>query len=518
MSRIRALAKESLVYGVSTIVGRFLSFLLVPFYTHVFSTGDFGIQNIVFAVIAFLNILYQFGFDSAYLRLAADMDEPGRRRLFASAFWSQAAGSLAISLALCGLARPLARMFLIPPESAKLFYYAAGIMTLDTLAVVPFAHLRLDHRALRFASLRVGAVILTIAGNLLLVLRMRLGLEGLFLANLAVSGITLALLTPMLFARAGSPPSARTVKALLAFGLPLVPSGLYGIINEMAGRVFMRRIHQGDIDRLYPGQGYDVLQLSGIFAFAWKLGVFGLLLVQMYRLAWQPFFQQRSRDADAPELFGRILRYFLMFIGYCSVTLMAVLDKLVALPLAGHRRLFSPEFWPGLEIVPGVLLSYALQAWIVHFTLGLYLAKQTRHMIWINGAGAAVTVIGNWFLIPILGLWGATLSAVACYLVIAVIITRKSQALFPIAIGWKRMLPLLLWMAAGWGFGTLVQRSPASFGWGARLLPLLAFWLLPFALGLLRPSEFRSALPSFRGRRAVPADAGVPGDRPGDEA
>lgn len=502
MSRIRALAKESLVYGVSSIVSRFLSFLLVPFYTHVFTPSDFGIQSIIFTIIPFLNILYQFGFDSAYLRLAGDSDEAGRRRLFASAFWSQAAGSLGFSLLFAALAHPLAKAFLIPAQNERLFHYAAAILVLDTLTVVPFAHLRLRHQATRFAAMRLGNVLLTIAGNLFFILKLHMGLEGLFLANVLASAATAAVFVPLLLSEARGIPARQAVRSLLAFGLPLVPSGLYGNINEMAGRLFMRHIRQADIDRLYPGQGFDVLKLSGIFAFAWKLGVFGLLLVQMYRMAWQPFFQQRHKDPDAPELFGRVLRYFLIFIGYGSVTLMAVLDKLVALPIGGHKPVITPAYWAGLGIVPGVLLSYALQAWVVHFTLGLYLAKQTKHLMWINGAGAVVTLAGNWFLIPRLGLWGATLSAVACYLVIAVMITRRSQALYPIDIGWKRMLPLLAWLAAGWAFGIWVQGDPSARGWGARLGLLVTFWVLPFAIGLLKPSEFRSSLPAFRGSRS----------------
>jgi O-antigen/teichoic acid export membrane protein len=520
MSRIRALAKESLIYGVSSIVSRFLNFLLVPFYTHVYAPADFGIQSIIFTIIPFLTILYQFGFDSAYLRMAQDADEAGRRRLFASAFWCQAAGSLGFSVLFVALAPPLARAFLIPPADVKLFHYAAGILVLDTLTVVPFAHLRLRHRAARFAMLRLGSVLLTIAGNLFFILKLRMGLEGQFLANLIASAGTAAAFAPMFYREARGIPARAAIGSMLAFGLPLVPSGLYGTINEMAGRLFMRHIHQADIDRLYPGQGYDVLKLSGIFAFAWKLGVFGQLLVQMYRLAWQPFFQQRQKDADAPELFGRILRYFLIFIGYSSVSLMACLDKLVAFPIGGHKPIITPAFWPGLQIVPGVLLSYALQAWVVHFTLGLYLAKQTRQLMWINGAGAVVTLFGNWFLIPILGLWGATLSAVACYLVIAVMITLKSQALYPIPIHWNRMLPLLAWLAAGWTFGTWVQASPGAIGWGPRAGILMVFWALPFALGLLRPSEFRALAPALRlGRRGPPmargtGSGGAPGPRP----
>jgi O-antigen/teichoic acid export membrane protein len=117
-----------------------------------------------------------------------------------------------------------------------------------------------------------------------------------------------------------------------------------------------------------------------------------------------------------------------------------------------------------------------------------------------------VTVAGNIVLIPFFGLWGAAWSAVICYLVIAILITRKSQALFPIAIRWPRLVPVLAWLAAGWAFGAMVQMGPGDYGWGMRLGALAAFWILPFALGMLRMSELRNLLPAFARKRpsAVP--------------
>jgi O-antigen/teichoic acid export membrane protein len=500
MSRIRALAKESLVYGVSSIVSRFLNFLLVPFYTHVLTTSDFGVQNIVFALVAFLNILYQFGFDSAYLRLAHDEDEAGAKRLFSTAFWSQAMGATAFSLLMLALSGPLAGAFAIPDAQRNLFRYAAGILLLDTLKVVPMAHLRLRHSAVRFALINMGNVAVNIAANLLFVLQWQKGLEGVFWANLAASGVTVILVLPVLWANVRPAFQAPLFRQLLRFGLPLVPAGLYGAVNEMAGRLFLRLLSQADIDRLYPGRGYDMLQLAGIFSAAWKLGIFGLLLVQMYRMAWQPFFQQRQKDSDAADLFGRILRYLCHFVGYASVTLMIFLDKLVAFPIMG-RPLIKETYWVGLEIVPGVLLAYAFQAWVVHFTLGLYIAKQTKYLIWTNGAGALVTVAGNLALIPILGLWGATLSAILCFLVIAILTTRKSQQLFPITLSWKAMAPILIWLACGWGAGTAVQMHPGSWTWGLRAGALLAFWVLPFAIGTLPAKELLGMLSVLRGRK-----------------
>jgi O-antigen/teichoic acid export membrane protein len=152
---------------------------------------------------------------------------------------------------------------------------------------------------------RLVNVIVIIAGDLVFVLWLRQGLEGIFIANIIASASTLLLLSPVFVANLRVAWDSARVRALLAFGLPFVPAGLYGIVNEMAGRLFLSRLSQEDVERLHPGAGWDVLHLTGVFSAAWKLGVFGLLLVQMYRLAWQPFFLRHHRDADAPALFGR---------------------------------------------------------------------------------------------------------------------------------------------------------------------------------------------------------------------
>ena len=470
MSRLRALAKESLAYGVSSLLSRFLNFLLVPFYTHVLTPGEFGVSNIVFALVAFLNIVYQAGFDAAYIRLAHDADRegpPARRRLFSTALWSQAG----ISLACTG--------------------YAAVILALDALSVVPMAHLRHERKALRFAFIRLGNVAVNIAGNLVFVLWLERGLEGIFLSNVIASAFTLLALTSVYVANLRPAWDTARLRTLLAFGLPFIPAGLYGIVNEMAGRLFLSRLAPGDIARLYPGTGWDSLHLTGVFSAAWKLGIFGLLLVQMYRLAWQPFFLRHHEDPDAPALFGRVLRALLLFVGACGLGLTMFLDKLVAFPVFGGP-LIAPAFWPGLPVVPGILLAYALQAWVVHFTLGVYIAKRTRALIWINGAGAAVTVAASLLLIPRFGLWGAVGAAVACYAVMAVLMTRVSQSLYRIELAWRRLVPLIAWLFLVFAAGGWVQAHPET-GLGPRLLLLSAGLALPFLIGAVGKDE-RAAL------------------------
>jgi O-antigen/teichoic acid export membrane protein len=487
-SRFRALAKDSLAYGVSSLFSRFLNFLLVPFYTHVLTPAEFGVSNIVFALVAFLNVVYQAGFDSAYLRLAHDAPSGNtRHRLFSTALWSQAGISLVFTGPFLLAAPWLGTVFNVPVQYGRLFGLAAFILALDALSVVPMAHLRYEGKALHFAFIRMGNVVVNIAGNLVFVLWLHRGLEGIFLANVLASAFTLILLLPVFLKNLRAAYDANWLRTLLGFGLPFIPAGLYGIVNEMAGRLFLSHLKPSDIARLYPGTGWDVLDLTGIFSASWKLGIFGLLLVQMYRMAWQPFFLKHYKDPDAPVLFGRVLRALLLGIGSAGLALTLFLDKIVSFRFFG-KSLIAPAFWPGLPIVPGILLAYALQAWFVHFTLGVYIAKRTRTLIWINGAGALVTVGASLAFIPRYGLWGAVWAAVACYAVMAVLMTRSSQKLFPIEVDRARFLPLLGWFGLTVAAGLWVQAHTGT-SWAVRLALLAAGLGLPFVIGAVDRDE-----------------------------
>ena len=503
MSRLRSLVKDSLAYGVSSLLSRFLNFLLVPFYTHVLTPGEFGVSNIVFALVAFLNILYQAGFDASYLRLAHDAEREGEasgRTLFSTALWSQAGVSLALTGPFLLIAPWLGKIFNVPADYGRLFTLAAVILALDALSVVPMAHLRYKRKALHFAFIRLGSVVVNITGNLVLVLGMNRGLEGIFLANVIASACTLAFLAPVYAANVRLAFAGARLKALIAFGLPFIPAGLYGIINEMAGRLFLSRLSGDDVARLYPGTGWGTLHLTGVFSAAWKLGIFGLLLVQMYRLAWQPFFLRHHTDADAPALFGRVLRALLLFVGLAGLTLSLFLDKLVSAPIFG-TPLIAPAYWAGLPIVPGILLAYALQAWFVHFTLGVYVAKKSGSLIWINGVGAAITVTFSLWLVPRYGLWGAVWAAVACYAVMAVLMTRTSQALYRIDLDWPRLLPLFVWLLLAFAAGSWVQAHPET-GYAARFVLLGAGLAFPFLSGAVTKREWEIAKALVRRQRA----------------
>jgi O-antigen/teichoic acid export membrane protein len=490
MSRIRALARESLIYGLSSLVSRFLNFLLVPFYTHVLTPSDFGVANILFALLAFFNVLYQAGFDSAYLRLAHDRDEPRRRRLYTTAFLGQVGMVTLLTFPFLASAPWLGEWFVIPENYRPLFRLAAGILIFDTLMVVPMAHFRLRHRALVFAGIRMLAVALNIGGNLFFVWHKNMGLEGVFLANLIASGCAFLAVTPSLLTEWKKGWDSGAWGELLRYGLPLIPAGLYGIVNEMAGRLFLGRLSPADVERLYPGRGFDALHITGLFSAAWKLGVFGLLLVQMYRMAWQPFFLQHRNSEDAPQLFAKILRLWMAGVLGAGFVLSLFLDALVAQPIGG-KTLIEARYWEGLSLVPIILLAYVCQAWFTHFTLGVHISKQTRILIWVNGGGALVTVLVNGLLVQRLGLWAGVWAALACYATMAAVMTWKSQKLFPLPLPWFRLSALIVWAGIAFGLGWRVQSGPEAFDWALRL-GVAALGLILLGLCAASPREWKT--------------------------
>lgn len=508
MSRLKQLARESVLYGLSSIGARFLNFILVPFYTHVFTPEELGISTMLFLIMSFGNIVYQAGFDSAYLRLAHDAAEEERRRLFASAFKSQALLCLLFSALLYLLHPFLGRALEMPAPSRRLLAFLPLILTLDALSTVAFAHLRFAHEALRFALIRIASVVINVAANFIFLLGFDLGLAGVLGANVLASLGTLVLVSPLLLRNIGAAFEMPKARALLALGLPLMPAGLYGIFNEMAGRLFLVKLLDAeDLRRLYPGKDYTLYALQGIFSNAWKLGIFGLLLVQMYRMAWQPFFLQRRNDPDAPALFGRTLRYLLLFIGYTCIPLSLFIDRLVAFPLPGGRMLLDPRFHDGLGMVPLVLLAYAVQAVFIHFTLGPYIRKQNHQLLWCNGLGAVVTTVLSLVLIPPLGHYGAAFAALGCNASMALFMGWKSQGLFPIELPLRRFLPLGVWLVGGFAAALAFQAGPLAEGGRAalplaRIFCLVVFLVLPFLLGAVDRKEAKSlfALVRKRGR------------------
>lgn len=432
MKKLRELLSDTLVYGISSVLARFINYLLVPLHTAVFDTSQYGIISLVFVGIAFLNIIFTFGMESAYLRYAKDRDQA--KNVFKTL--QLGLGILSSGLVLILIFAAPALMPLMNLESTgseNLYWMMLGILWFDTMALVPFAELRLVRKQWLFAALRTGHVLINVALNFYLILALNWGIEAVFFANLVASG-TIALVnwiaTANMFGGSWDTPVLRKA---LRFGLPFIPAGLGYVINEMLDRFFLGNyMSQSTVTELY-GADLTPDDIVGIYSACYKLSVFMLLLVQMFRMAWQPFFLRHADAAGSKKLYRDVFRYFNGVAGIFFLVVALFVEEIVQIKIPVlDAYLVDEEFWLGLHIVPLLLIAYWFQGWYMNFSAGIFIKEKTKILPIITLIGAGVTITANLALIPYYGMMGAATATLISYSLMALLLYYKSVQVYSV--------------------------------------------------------------------------------------
>jgi O-antigen/teichoic acid export membrane protein len=475
-SRIRQLASETAVYGVASILSRLINFALVPFYTNVLPVDHYGVVILVYTALVFLQIVYTYGMESAYLRFASGEEgRPRMRAAFSSAVWSLVISALIFSGIISVFKTETAWVIGIGEQWVDLMYFAAAILSLDALAVVPMAELRLSNRPWRFAFARILHVVINVGLNLYLILGLGMGVRAIFWANLLASGAVLLYLSPEI-ARFMKVRLDRPLwKQMISFGLPFVPSGLAYALSERVSLFFLGRMTPGQVIRLYGdeidegmmssasaagGQAEAALgqYVVSVYGTAYKLAIFMMLVSQMFRYAWQPFFLNRAGDPDARELFARVFSLFTAVAGFVVLSVSFFSLELVSIPLAGGRHLIPEAYWIGLHIVPLALVAYVFQGWYYNFSAGIYLEKQTRYFVHATLAGGAVSVGLTSLLVPVMGMMGAALATTGAFATMAATLFFFARRAYAVPYRWGQVglivgvaaALLVVWLVLPW--------------------------------------------------------------------
>lgn len=508
--RIRKLASETAVYGVSSVFGRLINFLLFPFYSNVFAPDVYEPVIAVYAAFIFLNVVYQYGMEAAYLKYAADAETPAQKTAtFSTAVWSLFFTGAVFSTAMYLFRQPLGGLLGLEGSGIALLTFAAGILMMDTLMVVPYAELRLQNSPWRFAIVRTVGIIVNVVLNLVFILKLGMGVEAIFLANLLASGTSLVLLSPVFVGRLRFEFSRPAMRDLLRFGLPFLPGGLGYALSERLNIFFLEHLPADKILELY-GSHPAVQQLAeqaaadgesvyadfivGVYGGMIKLAIILALVVQMFRYAWQPFFLQHANDEDSPALFARIFTFLtsaLLFV-YLSVAFLA--EELVSVPLPGGRFLIAPSYWLGLTIIPVALLGYVFQGWYYHFSAGAYIKKKTTYFVACTLVGSALALTINIVMVPQYGMLAAAWATTTSYAVMAVLLLLLIRREYAVPYEWTRifsivLLALVLYVA--W------SQLPGLQIWWKEILILIVYALLSSAISGVWKRRFSSSGPAF---------------------
>ena len=426
---LEKLAKQTAIYGISTILGRFLSYLLTPFYTRIFGVEAYGIITDVYALIPFALVTLTLGMESGYFRFAAKAEAQGgdvagqKRRLFAT-MWGitslAAVAFFAIVALFCNQASELmGEAYVTHPEYVVL---VAAIVMADVVGCIPFSRLREQGRALTFVALKLAniilQVVLAVAFWAVGLFDTPLGVGWAFVANLIASVVT----TLAVVAVNRTLPRIQwaMLAVLFAYSLPLLISGIAGTANEFIDRQLLKY--------LVPSGAMAQL---GIYGAITKIAVVMTLFTQMYRLAAEPFFLSNFRKEEFKEMNAAALKYYMLA------------SMLIFLGIALFRDLFAlivgGDFREGVFILPVVLGANILSGVWLNLSFWYKREEKTRYALWVTFAGLVASVAGGLVLIPRAGYYGAAWSRFIAEAVMVAVSITLNRIHYPTPYDFRRI-------------------------------------------------------------------------------
>jgi O-antigen/teichoic acid export membrane protein len=440
MSQLKKLAGETAIYGVSSILGRMLNYLLVPIYTAYFASGQYGIVTELYAYVAFFNVLYTYGLETTYFRYASQSKEK-EPEIFNNAVSAIFFTSIIFSSLLIVFSSNIVEALGYPGQSHYVTWFAI-ILAIDAIVAIPFAKLRLDKKPVKFAIAKLSNIFINIFLNLFFIVfstevyegnfladlrplvasyyRPEWGVDYIFLANLVASAAMVFILWKEL-SIVRFKLNKETLKPMLKYSYPLLFMGIAGVTNEMFSRPMIKHLLPDDF---YPQ--FNSQQAMGIFGACYKLSIFMNLTIQAFRYSAEPFFFSQSKEKNSPETFSTIMHWFIII---CSLIFFAVS---INLEWIGGIFLRRPEYLFGLPIVPILLLAYLFLGVYYNLTIWFKLTDRTYFGTWLSFGGAILTIILSIILIPTMGLIGAALVTLISYVLMTIACYFIGQKHYPI--------------------------------------------------------------------------------------
>lgn len=428
MSDIKKLAGQTAIYGLPTILGRFLNYLLVPVYTYSLTADKYGVVSELYAYISFLMIILTYGMETAYFRFCQKQDDK-------SVVFNTSLFSLFCTTSLF----VLLTFFNIESISSAMQYennqnyikWFLIIVALDAFRAIPYAKLRQENKAARFALIKSIDIFSNIGFNLFFffVLKPDNLVECIFISNFLASAISVVMLLPE-YSKFRFKISFSLLKQMLVYGLPVMIGGLAGMVNETFDRIALKKL------LTCPENTADcntyAMQQIGIYGACYKISIVMSLFIQAFKFAAEPFFFSKMKSQDAKQTYSSVMIVFTIFLLTIFLGVIAYMDL--------FQYFVSEEYRVGLNVVPILLLA--------NFCLGIYynlsiwykVSDKTIYGAYISGIGAAITLVLNFILVPRFGYLGAAYTTLICYASIMIICWVIGQKFYPVKYPIKRFL------------------------------------------------------------------------------
>jgi O-antigen/teichoic acid export membrane protein len=483
-SQLLSLGRDSIIYGLSIAVNNFVGLLLIPVYTRYLTPGDYGVMEVVNTTGSVLGLIIGMGLTTALLRSYFSCEnEEGKRAAVSTVLVFLTVTSVLLVLALQIVAGPLSSLIFHSSEYTTYFRVVSLSIFFNTGIGIALTVLRAKSQPTKYAMASIAQFILSVILNLVFVAVLHRGVMGVLYAGLGTAVCIYALLMTNLVRQVWVRPSGQQLKTMLAFGLPLIPAQLGGLMLVMADRYILQMLSTTD--------------QVGLYSLGYKFGmVIQGLLVSPIQLAWLPFLFETARRTNARETYRQVFTYFLLIVLFVAL-LISTLAKEVLMVVA------TPAFQDAYKVIPLVALSYVLYGCYFQLATGIYVEGKTKHMAMLIGGAAVLNVVLNFALIPEYGIMGSAVATLIGYALLPLGAYLISQRYYRVDYEWSRVIKIclavmIIYMVSifvGRSYSTIeahMSATPAHVIVGVlKLLLILTYPVLLYALRFFRPEEIR---------------------------
>lgn len=454
MSAIKKFAGQTAIYGLSTVISRLLNFILTPIYVGLYPAKVYGIFTVMFSWASMLNAILAFGMETTFFRYL-NKYENEKQKVYNNTFitiLSLAVVFLTFSSFFAGdIAVWMQNGKEYDPDYAVYIKYFIWILVADALAVIPFAKVRAEGKAIRYSLIKFANILTFVGLNLFfifivpVIIQQHLPGESLligwyregwvgyvFLSNLIASVLTLLLLLPELL-QIRLTYDGKLVKEMLLYSTPVLIANISFIINENIDKIFL--------GQLLPPEVSDVE--VGIYGACYKIAIFLSIFIQAFRLGAEPFFFSHAKNKNSGQTYAQIMNYFV--IAVCLIFIMLAANiELLKYFIKGTDPAQRALYWSGLKVVPILLFGYVSLGIYINLSVWYKLSDQTRYGLYISGIGAVLTIVLNLIFIPEYSYMASAWISLTAYTVMMIFSYIWGQKKYPIPYNIRKNIAYLL--------------------------------------------------------------------------
>jgi len=443
LNPLKKLVSQTAVYGLSSIVGRLLGYLLVPIYTRVLAEASYGEVAELYSYIALILIVLTYGMETSFFRFAKSTGES--KKIFGTAFISIFVSSIFFLLIIAFYKQGIADIIQYTAKPEYIVYVGL-ILFFDSINTIPYANLRLEDRAKRFVAIRLIGILSNVVLIVLFILVIpflisKYGdnslvqwiskyydgdnkIDYIFISNVISSGLQTLMFVPE-WLRLKFTFDYSLWKKMMVYALPLLIFGLAGAVNEVIDRVLLKYLLPENI----------AMAQVGIYAAVYKVSIIMTIIIQAYRYAAEPFFFAQEKHKDAKLMYANMMKYFVMVMSIVFLATMLYMD--IVIYFVGER------FRSGAPVIPILLMANLFLGIYYNLSVWYKLTDKTKFGAYISIFGALITLSLNFYWIPRIGYTGSAWATFICYASMTIVSFLIGRKYYPIPYDLKRILSYL---------------------------------------------------------------------------